>query len=84
MTMVNISDCCYYNINLLCFCNEIGWHDLQFRQVSGKIADCAEQFANWQANLQIGLVNLQNGQIGRNRCMYVVCYVTHSLKMAIS
>ena len=48
------------------FCNEIGWHDLQIRQVSGKLADCAVQFANWLANLnwQIGPANLQIGQIG--------------------
>ena len=37
------------------FCNEIGWHDLQIRQVSGKLADCAVQFANWP-----------DWQIGRN------------------
>ena len=30
------------------FCNEIGWHDLHIRQVSGKLADYAVQFANWQ------------------------------------
>ena len=42
-------------------CNEIGWYDLQIRQVSGKFADCAVQFANWQ----IGPANLQIGQIGR-------------------
>ena len=35
-------------------CNEIGWHDLQIRQVSGKFTDCAVQFANWLANLPIG------------------------------
>ena len=34
--------------------NEIGWHDLQIRQVSGKFADCAVQFANWP-DWQIGL-----------------------------
>ena len=33
-------------------CNETGWPDLQIRQVSGKLADCAAQFANWLANLQ--------------------------------
>ena len=36
------------------FCNEIGWHDLQLRQVSSKLADYAAQFANWLANLTIG------------------------------
>ena len=29
------------------FCNEIGCHDLQIRQVSGKLADSAVQLANW-------------------------------------
>ena len=48
------------------FCNEIGWYDLQIRQVSGKLADCAVQFANWLDNLPIGrLANLQIGHIGR-------------------
>ena len=28
-------------------CNEISWHDVQIRQVSGKFADCAVRFANW-------------------------------------
>ena len=36
------------------FCNEISWHDLLIRQASGKFADCAVQFENWQI-----------GQIGR-------------------
>ena len=27
--------------------SEIGWHDLQIRQVSGNFADCAMKFANW-------------------------------------
>ena len=35
-------------------CDEIGWYDLHIRQVSGKFADCAAQFANWLANLPIG------------------------------
>ena len=42
-------------LTLLC-CNEIGWHDLQTRQVSGKFADCAVQFAHWP-----------DSQIGRKR-----------------
>ena len=54
MTMVKISDCCYCIIIFVMLCNEIGWHDLQIRQVSGKFADCAVQFANWLANLPIG------------------------------
>ena len=40
-------------------CSEIGWHDLQIRQVSGKFADCAAQFANWP-----------DWQIGRNKYTY--------------
>ena len=55
MTMVKISDCFHYII-ILMLCNEIGWHDLQIRQVSGKFADCAVQFANWP-----------DRRIGRNR-----------------
>ena len=46
MTMVRISDYFYVINLLLCFCNEIGCHDLQIRQVSGNLADCAVQFAN--------------------------------------
>ena len=48
MTMVKISDCFHYIIIFVMLCNEIGWHNLQIRQVSGKFADYAVQFANWQ------------------------------------
>ena len=44
MAMVKISDCFYNVINLLCFA--MNCHSLQIRQVSGKLADCAVQFAN--------------------------------------
>ena len=46
--MVEISDCFHYIIIFVMLCNKIGWHNLQVRQVSGKFADCAVQFANWQ------------------------------------
>ena len=52
--MVKISDCFHYIIIFVMLCNETGWHDLQIRQVSGKFAVCAMQFANWLANLAIG------------------------------
>ena len=61
MTMVKNSHCFYSVINLLCFCNEMGLHDLQIKQVSGKLADCAVQFANWLANLQIDQIDRLDG-----------------------
>ena len=52
--MVKFWDCFHYIIIFVMLCNEIGWHNLQIRQASGKFADCAVQFANWLANLLIG------------------------------
>ena len=55
------------------FCNEIGWHDLQIRQVSGKLADCAVQFANWVASLPIA--NWPDWQFGRNIDALIFCWI---------
>ena len=45
--MVKFWDCFHYIIIFVMLCNEIGWHDLQIRQISGN-------FADWLANLPIG------------------------------
>ena len=52
--MVKISGCFRYNSYFVMLCDEIGWHDSQNRQVSGKFADYAVEFANWLANLAVG------------------------------
>ena len=52
------------------FCNEIGRQDFQNRQISGKLADCAVQFANWP-----------DWQIGQNINIYI--YIS-KMRMAMS
>ena len=54
------------------FCNEIGWHNLQFRQVSGKLADCAVQFANWP-DWQIGRNIYPANLVGFLCCHVIQC-----------
>ena len=54
MIMVKILDCFHCNIIFVMLCNEIGWHNLQIRQVSGNFADRAVQFANWLTNVPFG------------------------------
>ena len=54
MTMVKISDCFHYIIIIfVMLCNEVGRHDLQIRQISGKFADRAVQLADWQIGRSI-------------------------------
>ena len=52
------------------FCDEIGWHNLQIRQVSRKLADCAVQFANWP-----------DWQIGRDMYINISIVTVHCLSI---
>ena len=61
------------------FCNEISWHDMLVRQVSGNFADCAVRFANWLANLPIGKIGRLNGTYTLYTYMIciLVCYTSN-------
>ena len=69
MTMVKFWDCFHDIIIFVMLYNEIGWHDLQIRQVSGnlQIVQCKlARLAGWQIDLAGRLADWPGRQIGRN------------------
>ena len=77
MTMVKISDCFHYIITLLCYVMEMAGMTckldrfLEIGRLCSTICKLAGQSSNWQ----IGLANLQIGQIGRLDGIYLSLFL---------
>ena len=67
MTMVKISDCFHYIINLLCYVMKSAGRILKLDRCLEVCRSCSAicKLAGQSTNWQIGLTNLQIGQIGR-------------------